>query len=372
MALKQIESVDHNLLALIVRVYTERGPILRDRLSVLARGRGIEVARSLLHLKAAGLVEEAERRPKFFLRILRAKPEFYVHPTDSGLALVCADGQQAALRDESLTVASLPTDEVILPQLPQATTEGESDTTVTSAAALPKFLRTSVRRTTLSSASQEQGASRLEPMQSPRVTARYAHRPALSDFTEVLGGTPIAYNPRGVTQGVPKDVMDGLREWLDVVGLQLTGAGEDLIEDRMAKGASQGEALLQVVLFAFAHGVYLDAVTDGNVQALGLQEYAIEVMREVEKLRDAGEIRDDRFESDMRCLWALVTVSADQFQQAKGLLADPVGGAAPIAILPEELREIELEGTDAASGHDWWPSGDQIPAIGIEDGDHDL
>ena len=40
----------------------------------------------------------------------------------------------------------------------------------------------------------------------------------------------------------------------------------------------------------------------------------------------------------MRALWALLEEAPDRDARLDALLTDPVGGAAPVAVLPEDLR----------------------------------
>ncbi|MCE8433940.1 hypothetical protein, partial [Rhodovulum sulfidophilum] len=160
-------------------------------------------------------------------------------------------------------------------------------------------------------------------------------------YTEELGGSPVAAKTVPLRHDVDPAMMENLREALAVIGIEMTFAGEALIADRMGRGASIGEALSQVVLFAFAHAVAEDARAGEQLQALGLTDYAVDVIAEFERLRDAGEIDGDRLEEDMRRLWTLVGDSPDRLRLAEELLQDPVGGLTPPALLPEDLRPVE-------------------------------
>ncbi|WP_414896883.1 hypothetical protein [Rhodovulum sp. YEN HP10] len=157
-------------------------------------------------------------------------------------------------------------------------------------------------------------------------------------YTEELGGSPVAVKTVPLRHNADPAMMENLREALAVIGIEMTFAGEALIADRMDRGASIGEALSQVVLFAFAHAVAEDAREGEQLQALGLTDYAVDVIAEFERLRDAGEIDGDRLEEDMRRLWTLVGDSPDRLRLAEELLHDPVGGLTPPALLPEDLR----------------------------------
>ncbi|MBI1218658.1 MAG: hypothetical protein GC186_08945 [Rhodobacteraceae bacterium] len=336
MSHKPLDPSDRELLAVLVGLHAERGPITREVLSVEARGRGIEVARPLLNLKFEGLVEETVFRPGLLKRLLGAKSIVLLRPTDAGLAVGQVAAPDAADSAEAPTTGFAPVDDTPMEQRPAA-----------APAALPKFLRVrDDRLATATTASDAGSASRDQALAAPASPTRTsvsaeARRAMISAFTEDLGGAPLDVDPRLNGPEIAPEVMDGLREILGVVGMELTDAGEVLIGDRMAKGATQGEALSQVVLFAFAHAVRYTASAGGKGPDFGLKEYAIEVMRELEKLRNAGEIREDRFEDDMRRLWTLVEEAPDRIRDAEQLLTDPVGGIAPPAILPAELRGVE-------------------------------
>ena len=59
----------------------------RDRLSVVARGRGIELGHALRRLQCLGFVEEFRQQPTFFRKSLGALPINIVMLTDRGRAV---------------------------------------------------------------------------------------------------------------------------------------------------------------------------------------------------------------------------------------------------------------------------------------------
>ena len=139
-----------------------------------------------------------------------------------------------------------------------------------------------------------------------------------------------------------------LRDVLSGLGIELTQAGEMLVNHRMAQGANAAEALMQVVVFTFAHAVHLDAAHGRQLAGLGLADYAVDVQREVQKLRDAGAVSVARYDTDMGQLAVLMGVSPEAATLAATLLQDPYGGAAPPALLPEELRAGQSNDADEA------------------------
>jgi hypothetical protein len=288
---RPLDQAEQDLLALIRALHAEKGPFLRSTLSVVGRGRGLEVARTYNHLKLLGLVEEIPQKPFFLKRLFGAKPTLLLRPVTAAEA-----------------TAPAPPPAVEAPPPPPAAPAPEP---VAPTPAAPKPPKT-----------------RTIPM-------------APDAYTDEIGGQPLAYAPLPLATGLDPELLDGLREMLVLLGMELTMAGEALISDRMAKGASAGEALCQVTLFAFAHAAHHDILAGGPMQAKTLHDYAIEVIGELEKLRDAGEVRPEPFEQDMRAIWALVDKSTDRSPLVAELLRDPTGGAAPPALLPEELRGVE-------------------------------
>ena len=144
-----INPADHDLLTIIVNLHAERGPIARDALSVVARGRGLEFGRALLRLKASSLVEETERRPTLLMRLLGAQSVVYLYSTDTGAALIRADGSQGGVKSGHMTVVSPHAGEAPMTRVPKvAPVKRAPDATVTRAAVLPGFLRTNSRRLT--------------------------------------------------------------------------------------------------------------------------------------------------------------------------------------------------------------------------------
>jgi len=389
---KPLESVELDLLAVIRQIHAEEGPFGRDLLLVRARGRGLEVSRPLGRLKDLGLVEEIERKPSVLRRLFGAKPEALLRPTASGLAL----GYEATASETTATAeAGTGPDTGTAPQ-----TGTETGTEAEPATRAPETPRETVDETTarapatavpspaptpapspapapVAPASQAEPpappAPRPAPPAEPHVSAppvkaapptprREPTAPAtpvadadtaplpiprrpkprnVRGYTEELGGSPVAAKTVPLRHDVDPAMMENLREALAVIGIEMTFAGEALIADRMGRGASIGEALSQVVLFAFAHAVAEDARAGEQLQALGLTDYAVDVIAEFERLRDAGEIDGDRLEEDMRRLWTLVGDSPDRLRLAEELLQDPVGGLTPPALLPEDLRPVE-------------------------------
>lgn len=384
---KPLDPAGRALLDMIAETYARIGRVERDLLNVEARGRGIEVGRALAVLKDAGLIEETETRPGFFGRLFGARPKALLRPLNTEAATTApapasdtaASEPAAAEPPRAETAAPVaqeapaeapevaePAPTETAPALPEAETPaaGMAATEPEPAVTEPAALETVVIETALSvtdTVSETVGTvtetvivvtAPAEPAAVPEPVARPAPatpRPAPAmprphfapdDYTDkVGGGDAIEIGP----ETFDPEAIDSLRETLAELGMDLTMAGESLIADRMTSGESAGDALSQVVLFAFAHAVHYDLLSGGGMQALGLTDYAIEVMKELEKLRDAGVIGAGRFEADMRLLWSFVGEDGELMRanRAAELLSDPVGGAAPPATLPEDLQAVE-------------------------------
>ncbi|MBL3562403.1 hypothetical protein [Rhodovulum sulfidophilum] len=357
---KPLESVELDLLAVIRQIHAEEGPFGRDLLLVRARGRGLEVSRPLGRLKDLGLVEEIERKPSVLRRLFGAKPEALLRPTATGLAL----GSEATASETTATAeAGTGPDTGTGPQTgtetesPETPRETVDETTREAAARAPATAVPSPAPAPAPSPAPAPPVKAAPPTPRREPTApatpvadadaaplpmpRRAKPRNVRGYTEELGGSPVAAKTVPLRHDVDPAMMENLREALAVIGIEMTFAGEALIADRMGRGASIGEALSQVVLFAFAHAVAEDARAGEQLQALGLTDYAVDVIAEFERLRDAGEIDGDRLEEDMRRLWTLVGDSPDRLRLAEELLQDPVGGLTPPALLPEDLRPVE-------------------------------
>ncbi|OLS45828.1 hypothetical protein BV509_16705 [Rhodovulum sulfidophilum] len=360
---KPLESVELDLLAIIRQIHAEEGPFGRDLLLVRARGRGLEVSRPLGRLKALGLVEEIQRKPFLLRRIFGAMPVALLRPTAAGLAL----GETAAEDSPAEGAAETPAEPPVT--APARTAAAKAPTSKPAppeakAAAPEARAEPAPQPANVQQPADPAPVSAPEPQIAPpeqptSVVAAPAPAPApaaddlplpmprraaprnLRGYTEELGGSPAPVKTVPLRHNADPALMENLREALAVIGIEMTFAGEALIADRMEHGASIGEALSQVVLFAFAHAVAEDAREGGQLQAMGLTDYAVDVIAEFERLRDAGEISGDRLEEDMRRLWTLVGDSPERLSLAQELLADPVGGLTPPALLPEDLRPAE-------------------------------
>lgn len=365
---KPLDQAEQDLLEVILTLHAEKGPLLRDRLSVVGRGRGLEVARPLARLKTLRLVEEVERRPFFLLRLFGARTTVVVRPTAMALARatkpVPADPAPVATADlppaspvdplppavESPAAAVAPTEAVpqVAPQPEPAPQEQpEAFAAPVHDAAAYEVLPEPAPEPVADLAPQPVEPEPLpELVVAPPPPVAPQPRPvrfAPDAYTDEMGGQPMATMPMPTAIDLDPELLDGLREMLTVLGMEMTIAGEALVNDRMGRGASAGEALSQVVLFAFAHAVHYDILAGNPVDPQSLREYTIGVIREIEKLRDAGEIAPEPFERDMRAIWALADKETDRGPQVADLLSDPIGGSAPPALLPEELRGIVEE-----------------------------
>ena len=399
---KPLDPSELDLLEIIRTLHAEKGPFLRSTLSVVGRGRGLEVARPLARLKLLGLVEEYERRPFRLLRLFGVRSSVFLRPTAAAFSLpevrlhpepAPAVGPDAAidvLAVEASAVAT-PADAVPTPEAPDGqaplvaaaaveapSTEGPAAEAVSSApeevigaadvapeaAAPPLAPEPLVAEpppappASVAPLSAALSAPVSAPVSSPlpapvpaqpRPAAARSPSPprfAPDAYTDELGGKPLIAAPPPAAFSLDPELLEGLSEMIAVLGLEMTFAAETLIADRIAAGASAGEALSQVALFAFAHAAHYDILGGGTVDAVQLRDYAIAVMKELEKLRDAGEIAPEPFERDMRAIWALVDKDSDRSALVDQLLSDPVGGAAPPALLPEELRGFTEDDED--------------------------
>ncbi|SIS57356.1 hypothetical protein [Phaeovulum vinaykumarii] len=388
---KPLDRIERDLLDMLCALHADRGPIERNALSVEVRGRGLELARPLGRLKTLGLAEEITQKPSFLRRVFGAQAVTLVQPTAAGLALVAPEPEipeveapeaeapepdipeveadeaapEALVPDAMASVAAeaseppvadLPAPETVVAEpvvaepgpetlVPDAPAS-ETPASDTADAPAPQFEAPqpeapeaeAIAPATPIEDAPVAPAPEVAPRPAPTPSARPAapRRADLWAFTEELGGVPVDADSVGLDPAVMAD----LREVLETLGLELTHAGEGLIADRISRGARPGDALSQLVVFTFAHALQHDAHADETPAAAELRGYAIEVMRELEKLRDAGGIDPDLFEADMRCLWAIVDDPAAAREMVSALLADPVGGAAPPALLPDFLRPM--------------------------------
>lgn len=299
---KPMQKAELNLLAVIVRLHAARGPINRDVLSVEARGQGLEFGRALSVLRAQGLVEEVVKKPFFLARLLGAKPIAQIRPTASGLVLMAPPAPVA-----TETVGDAPQDPAVEQPVDLDPPVAADPTPIAPKAPAPR-------------------APRRKPL-------------PVNAYTDELGGIPTEDVALVPAFQVDAEILNGLRDMLDVIAMPMTFAGEALVADRMSKGAIAGDALMQVVVYAFAHAIRLESQTHGTLDLAGLVQYGDAVLAELEKLHHADAISADRFAEDSTSIRALVGAGEpDRALAERLILSDPVGGAAPPALLPEDLR----------------------------------
>ena len=327
---------ERELLGILISLHSWRGPVSQDTLAVAARGRGLAVSRPVARLKAMGLIEEVEKRPPVLSRLFGYKTENFIVPSEAALSQDC-------WRDEK----NMRTPSVV-PQVAQAIEESGPAPKIFSApppilidqnAPLQSLASATPLSTTTVSLPELAPATSFDSG-STAIMSSLAHpvRRASSAFTEELGGVPSTEIAVNQAHMVDASTLAGIQEMLESFGMELTAAGEVLIADRMASGGSPGDALVQVVLYAFGHAAHHGMLSERAFLGLSLSDFAVFVMQELEKLRDSGAICEQTFERDMRNLWSTITSQSDGLDE---LLADPIGGAAPPALLPEDLRSSD-------------------------------
>lgn len=357
---KPLEQADQDLLDLIRQLHTDHGPILRTTLSVVGRGRGLDVARSLGRLKTLGLVEEYEKRPFVLLRLFGARPTNWLRPVAPLVpAEVKAEEVQGTVEASTVGLAPVPLPEtpaeppvvavaeVVIPEAAPviAVPEDKAPEIRVPEFAAPEPL--SAQPVTAPVAPPPEAVAPEVapvtevplPVTRPAPPARPARLP-LNAYTDEIGGQPMAVAP---AVDLDPELLEGLHEMLELLGMEVTIAGDALIGNRVSRGALAGEALLQVVVFAFAHAARYDILSGSPVPADDLHAYGQALVRELEKLRDAGEIRSEPFDRDIGLVLTLADKAAGDSRAAliEEQLADPVGGIAPPALLPEGLRGLE-------------------------------
>jgi len=328
---KPLSQQELELLALAAQLHAERGMFDRDLLSVQAKGQGLEFARPLKSLKERGLVEEIERRPFFLMRLFRAQPVLVLRPSEAGLAALSAAAPRAADPAESRPA---PTPEPAAAPVAEA----KPDPTPAPVAPPPQASPASPPSPKPPApAHKDTAPSATAPAGSPPKATEPKHTTAFADDDDMaLDGDTVP-----LASALDPETVDELREMVAGLGMELTFAGEALIGSLVAQGKPLGDALSRMLLISFAHAVREDEATGGTLAALGLRDYVVEVMQEMEKLRDAGFIAEARFEEDMRRLWSMFDDRSDRAAIARELLSDGLAGLTPPALLPEDLRPAE-------------------------------
>ena len=329
---------ERELLGILISLHSWRGPVSQDTLAVAARGRGLAVSRPLARLKTMGLIEEVKKRPPVFLRLFGYKAEYLIVPSEQALS------QDWWREEKNLRILS------VVPQVAQTIGKSEPKPKLFSAPP-PILLQQNVPPQSLSNSGPVSATTvslrELTPATSSddnttTIVSSLAHpiRRVSSAFTQDLGGVPLIEIAANQACMVDASALAEIREMLESFGMELTAAGEVLIADRVASGASPGDALVQVVLYAFGHAARHGMLDKRAFLGLSLSDFAVFVMQELEKLRDADIICEARFEEDMRNLWSTITSPSESLDE---LLADPIGGAAPPALLPEDMRSSDDE-----------------------------
>ncbi|MBJ2151657.1 hypothetical protein [Paracoccus sp. IB05] len=332
------DCAEQELLTLIRKLHAELGPVPRIRLSVVGRGRGLDVARLLVGLKAAGLVEEYETKPGWFGWLLGKRREMVLRPLT--VAVESPAPQPGPILDGASREAGETPAEHLDPVPLTARTAAE--------AALPEpdpgLVAEPVPEPTPMAPSEPAplpAARAIESTPSVHAAGQTRPRPVPAGYADDIGGVPMAFQAAQLSASLDPDLLEGLRDFLVTLGIELTSAGEALVADRLNRGASAGDALMQLVLFAFAHMARFDEISASPADPAELRDYTHAVLTELERLCDAGEISEARFDQDRHEIRILADSSADRAPLIERLFMDPFGGMAPPALLPAELRGVE-------------------------------
>lgn len=363
---KPLTPAELALLELLQRLATE-GPVTREKLSIAAKGRGLDFATLLGRLRSAGLIKEVTRRPFWLRRLFGAKPLTVLIPQQGSADMAAVAETLADLQPPPLVVPPVTTPlaappvtdppaadpPVIPPENAPAESPISEDPEPEAPTAGPPAPEAAAPDTTIPAQEPKPPVAPVElsgpkaglaPAAPKPVAEPRPKLPPVTAFTEDLGGAPLASTAAAVA--VDPETVEGVRSLLESLGMELTIAGESLLGADLAGGKSPGEALLRIVIFAFAHAVRFDLDSEGQVQALGLSDYAAETLSELGKLHEAGEIPDTIWLDNRALLQEIVSDTAGRAEQIARILADPMGGAAPPALLPEDLRLAGIEGFD--------------------------
>ena len=361
--------MEREVLLLLRRLHAEEGSVTRERLTVIGRGRGLEIARSLLLLKSMGLVEVIEKRPSFWRRLFGAKaqeilvpaPERDAPPQEDPAELAEApfaedhSGQSAEYAPQAPTSEAEPTvhAELEAPQqdayapIESASTPtaearvAEASTSYAAAPYAPEAEPPAPQPAQAPLPEPEplnEAPLPVEPAPAALVARPPRPAPVPQGYTDELGGAPAEFT---LAPRLDPALVEGMRDFLAGMGLELTFAGEAMAAQRLQQGAVIGDVVGELVVFALAHAAHHETLSGIACSQEDLSDYAQAILEELERLAEAGEITRAAFEEQKSVILQLTDREAAREALVAALLADPVGGMAPPALLPEELRGIE-------------------------------
>ena len=316
-------TLESELFAILVDLLGDQ-KVERNVLRVLVGARGYELGRPYLHLCQQGLIEESRVRLGFFARLFGgARETLWVRVTDYGRKI-------AAEVTEQVQAEAVPVTEEISPPPHQAGPAPPEAVVVAAPDPLPP--------NTLQAASPGLPHD-ADPVAAQVLLPAPPKRPrrfTLSDFTEILGGTPLDT----AFQVPASDRLDGLTESLGLLGFELTDGGRFLAVSRWTQGQSDAQVALEIVTTALAHVLRLDAtgITQLNPEAAAdlvgrvneaFTAYVSDGILDAESLNEAV----GRMEGFLG--GTVATSGVDDY------LSDPRRGMAPTAVCPDDryLRE---------------------------------
>lgn len=331
--------MEREVLLLLRQLDAETGAVTRERLTLLGRGRGLEVARSLLVLKSLGLIETFEKRPSFWRRLFGAKTQELLRAVPRTAPL--PEAPPALSTEEFADAAPMIEAEPLAVEQPVEVAPAAF--TAQPEPAPAPVIETPVEPAPVAEAPPAPVVPPAPEVQATEPRVPFRPRPVPQGYTDELGGAPIAVTP---SSNLDPALVEGMRDFLDGIGLEMTFAGEALAAHRLRMGLSVGESVMQLVLFAIAHAAHHEILNPEEREPEELKEYAHALLEELERLTEAGEIRRDRYYADKQMILTLADRRADRQPLLDQLLSDPVGGAAPPALLPEELRGVSEDDDD--------------------------
>ncbi|AWB50644.1 hypothetical protein HYN69_18780 (plasmid) [Gemmobacter aquarius] len=124
---------------------------------------------------------------------------------------------------------------------------------------------------------------------------------------------------------------------LGLIGFEITPAGQLLAARRWTEGRRDSEVALEILLVAVAHAARLDTQGMAHLDRATARLFFAEVEKEFAQLAVAGEVSADYLSQTLNAVSAILGTQDEAAAPLAAIIADPLLGAAPPAICPDDF-----------------------------------
>lgn len=326
----KLSSFEKTAFKMIADILKEKN-VERHHLRVMIAARSGDLTWALIKFRELGLIQEIKERPSLMRRLIGDTPKSLLALTEVGrttLEIIKGEEEQQTVAFPALvgsnSVIKAPEKSVVRRRPPSAKV------------AIPKRVIRLEAKNPTESVKTTAASQALVPLNSITEVAQASISPkrplfAATDYTEVLGGEPVATQ----VSTHRSDRLEGLTELLSLTGFEITRTGELLAEKRWSENVSDAEIALEIMLLAVAHASRLHQNGTARLDATSMLDVIESVQKVLETWASENKLNKEQVSQCLQLMQELVKDGQKAAAIVEELLADPLRGMAPPALCPD-------------------------------------